>query len=981
MSTDDELFTPTEVLGGFAAKRARLLLFQIENRTAYLKAHAGRVGNRYQTEEAAELQDLAFFEALAEWSESPLRPTIRDLERYAPQWQSLIPPNLSLQANLAHMLGQKYHFAHRNIPNIRKVLGLDNEEVRQSFEDQYWQPLDTIYSRQTGMLNWLLWHWNKLTGQLENLPPFWAVYSLIFAEMVGATVLALPIALAGVGPLPGVVILVVIGAFNVLTIAAMAESVTRNGSIRYQGSYLGRLVQDYLGRPGSMLLTAILFIDFCLLLLAYYLGISLILAEATLIPAGVWAGVIFLVGLYFVRRKTLDATVASALVVGTINLGLILFLSILTLRHIQPEYLLYVHIPFLNANPFEPVLIGLIFGVVLSAYDGHLSISSCARSVLQRDPGGRSLIWGAIAAEVSAMAIYILWVIAVNGAIAPQALTGLSETVLTPLVHLLGPVATLCGTLLAILAMGLGSIFISLAIFFIVQEWIPGRTSCTLVLGRRQGGLSFTTRGKAPISFTLTYLGLQGDATQSPRLRPHFRLDLRLEADTRRFEIEVNDTWDASTMLTELIPKKSSHSIHLKLKIVNASADIVRIQFVTTMRIHYEGSWDRLGFDLLKMIDTSDTDLFGWLADREQASVEEVSDFLGQNKREIEAVLNNLVKQGVLLETRVQGRTFYQVHFAARRRRKATKAIWRALDDAGEVASRKHDPVRLAKKGTRLRGIKELALGNYGRFWLGLSPLILILLACEWLIVKNLESFSQMLGFLGIVALPIEIGVFPALLLYASSRKGDYVPGFVLRFLAHPAVTGTIYLVSVSILFLHGLFIWQDTFQRVAAILVGVVTLGVTFIMMLQGAFARRLVIEIRQNPSKEEGGTFTVTDTGRAVTQARVRLGFADGERVFQAANGTFPEFPALCFAKFQFPETKAQEFRVWLHRVTPEGQSENIPALVKVSSGNEIREFHIDGVGKQFVFSLRDVMKKKHQELPPETYQLEVEVQLGAH
>jgi hypothetical protein len=33
MSTDDELFTPEEVLGDFSAKRARLLLFQIESRT------------------------------------------------------------------------------------------------------------------------------------------------------------------------------------------------------------------------------------------------------------------------------------------------------------------------------------------------------------------------------------------------------------------------------------------------------------------------------------------------------------------------------------------------------------------------------------------------------------------------------------------------------------------------------------------------------------------------------------------------------------------------------------------------------------------------------------------------------------------------------------------------------------------------------------------------------------------------------------
>lgn len=398
------------------------------------------------------------------------------------------------------------------------------------------------------------------------------------------------------------------------------------------------------------------------------------------------------------------------------------------------------------------------------------------------------------------------------------------------------------------------------------------------------------------------------------------------------------------------------------------------------MRMRYEGNWDRLGFDLLEMTDTSDAAFIGWLAGRKQASVEEVSDFLDQSEEESQAVLNSLVEQGVLLETKEQSRTLYQVHFSARRKREATKEIWQALDEAGEVASRKHDPVRLAKKGMRLRGMKELAQGDYGRFWLGLGPLILIFLVCEWLFVEHVESFSQMLGFLGIVALPIEIGVFPALLLYASRRKGDHVPAFVLRFLAHPVVAGTIYLVSVSILFLHGLLIWQDTFQRAVAILVGVVTLGVTFMMVQQGAFARRLVIEVQQASAKEGESTYMVTDTGRVPTKARVRLGYADGERVYQAASGSIPEFPALYFATFQFSETKAQELRVWMHRVSPEGQSENIPALVKVSWGKEIREFNVDGAEKQFVFPLRDVTNKENKGGSGEVGQLEVEVQLAA-
>ena len=69
-----------------------------------------------------------------------------------------------------------------------------------------------------------------------------------------------------------------------------------------------------------------------------------------------------------------------------------------------------------------------------------------------------------------------------------------------------------------------------------------------------------------------------------------------------------------------------------------------------------------------------------------------------------------------------------------------------------------------------------------------------------------------------------------------------------------------------------------------------------------------------------------------------------------------------------------------IWVHRVTAEGQSEHLPALVKVSSGKAIREFHVDGTGKQFVFPLKDFVKKEHLDSPGKASQLEVEVQLVA-
>ena len=975
MSTDDELLTPSEILEGLSAKRARLLLFQIENRTAYLMMQARRVVDRYLTEETAQEQDLAFFEALAQGSGPPVRPTIRDLERYAPHWQSLIPPNLTLRAALAHLLGQKYRFTQQDVPHIKEALGLDTEGVQQAFARQYQQSLDTIYTRKVDLLEWVRWRWNRLGGWLENLPPFWTAYALTIVDTVGVYILALPIALAGVGPLPGVVVLLVMGVIKVLTIAAMTEAMTRIGTVRYQGSYLGRLVADYLGRPGPIIVAAML-VSICLMgLFVYTLAFSLTLTEVTSIRAEVWAGALLPFGIYFARRKSSSATLTGVLVVGAINLGLILILSVLALGHLRMENLLYVHIPFLNGYPFEPALLDLIFGVVFSAYFAHLSVYRCASTVLQRDPSGRSLTWGCIAAQASAMILYILWVVAVNGAIAPVTLTGFSGTVLTPLAKQVGPEVNVFGTILVILAMGIAYLSYSQWLSSLVWEWLPGESRHILALGRRQGKLILTTRGKAAVSLTLTYLGLKGTY-------PQFRLDLQREDDTRRFYVEVRETWNVATLRAALIPKLPPTTMQLTLKTLSASADFVRVQLATTMRVRYEGKWDTLGFDFLEMADAAETlhmTVVGWLAGRQQASVGEVAHFLAQTEQETQTVLNQLVEQGVLLETREQGRTLYQVHFAARRRRQATKAIWQALDSPGEAAAHKHDADQSMKKWMRHLRLKELVQTNVARSWLSLSPLLVSFLVFEWLLANKLDSFSQVLSFLGVVTIPVTEGVFPVLLLLASRRKGDHVPGFMLPWLTHPVEAGGIYLVSVGILFLYGLFLWQDVFQRGIVILVGVVVLAMTYQMVRQGAFARRLVIEIQQASAKEDAGTFTVTDTGRAATQASVRLGYTDGERVYEAASGAIPEFPTLCSAKFHLPGTKAQELRVWLHRVTAEGQSENLPALVKVSSSKEIREFHLDGASKQFVLPLRKVVKKEHQDSPEEASWLEVEVQLS--
>src|SRR5437764_11708857 len=294
--------------------------------------------------------------------------------------------------------------------------------------------------------------------------------------------------------------------------------------------------------------------------------------------------------------------------------------------------------------------------------------------------------------------------------------------------------------------------------------------------------------------------------------------------------------------------------------------------------------------------------------------------------------------------------------------------------------SHKHARSQNVKKQMRLKRVKELVQGETARCWLAITPLLFIFLVVEWLLVNKLGSFTQVVNFVGVVAVAVMAGAFPVHLLLASRRKGENVPNLILHFLGNPLVAGVIYLVAVSILFMHGLFIWQNAFQRLVAILVGVVVLVMTYLMVRKGAFARRVVIEVRQDPAVigQAAGTFMVTDSGQRATQARVELGYPDGERLFQAASGVIPEFSELCSVKFHLTGTKAQELKVWLHGVTLDGQSENIPALVKVSSGEEVREFQIDVAGKQFVLPLKDVMKKEHQASPGKESQLEVEVHL---
>jgi amino acid permease len=740
--TPDELglLTREALLAGLPARRSSTLLFAIESRATHLSAQAHQATAWYLSEKTAVERERAFLEALAQGRDLPVQPSIQDLERYASQWADLVPAEPGVRAAIAQLLGRKYTFTERNVPALRQALGLNEPAVQQAYHRLYGQPLSAIFAPTIAWRERLRWARARLGGWIEDLPPVWTVFALTLTETVGATVLALPIAVAGVGPLVGVALLLILGLVNMLTIVAISEVVTRNGNVRYGHAFFGRMVADYLASAASVILAPALLILLFLALMAYYVGVATTMASATGVRAEIWAAVLFLVNLAILRRQSLNATVASALLIGAVNIALILILSLLALPHVRAANLLYLNLPFVDGRPFDPSILTLIFGVIMAAYFGHLSTGNCARVVLQRDPSGRSLIRGNIAALVVALLIYSVWVIAVNGAVAPSALASQSGTSLPALAAEVGPIVYPFGVAFVVLGMGMASIHFALALFNQMREWLPTPLNTSDRAARRAG-------------------------------------------------------------------------------------------FV------------------------------GW--------------------------------------------------------------------------------------------VRAVAWSRGGHFGLCIAPVAAIFLVIEWLLLRGQESFAGPLGFLGALVVPLLGGIFPILMLAASRRKGEFVPGLTLGFLGHRLVIVGVYLIFLVSIFLHGALIWHDPLQRVAALLVGVTVLGMTLLCLRRGMLAPRVVVELRVERNAGERATFNIISSGRPAP-VDVWLDYDDGEQHIAAASGEVRAFPSLQLARFQLPAAPARELKVWAHAITPDGISESLPVFLTVYDGDEQQVFDLGRSGGQTLLHL---------------------------
>jgi len=92
------------------------------------------------------------------------------------------------------------------------------------------------------------------------------------------------------------------------------------------------------------------------------------------------------------------------------------------------------------------------------------------------------------------------------------------------------------------------------------------------------------------------------------------------------------------------------------------------------------------------------------------------------------------------------------------------------------------------------------------------------------------------------------------------------------------------------------------------------------------------------------EGGTgvLTVMSAGRPLT-TEMTLALPEGEQTSRASAVKIPALAKLRAATVQLPAGRARELKVWVHRVTNEGTSEGLPALVEIRRGAETERFDL--------------------------------------
>ena len=179
-------------------------------------------------------------------------------------------------------------------------------------------------------------------------------------------------------------------------------------------------------------------------------------------------------------------------------------------------------------------------------------------------------------------------------------------------------------------------------------------------------------------------------------------------------------------------------------------------------------------------------------------------------------------------------------------------------------------------------------------------------------------------------------GLYPVLLIIASRRNGEYAPEPVRGYFGWPVLLALVLLVFLALLVAHATVIWTDPAQRVGAALAALAMVVIPVALVRNGAFVRRVTVEVRDDQGAGSA-SFGIL-AGERVAPGRVRLDYGDHALEPETAVGEIPSLARLHRAVFELDrEAPGERVKTWVHRVTPEGETEALPARARVRGVEE--------------------------------------------
>jgi hypothetical protein len=202
------------------------------------------------------------------------------------------------------------------------------------------------------------------------------------------------------------------------------------------------------------------------------------------------------------------------------------------------------------------------------------------------------------------------------------------------------------------------------------------------------------------------------------------------------------------------------------------------------------------------------------------------------------------------------------------------------------------------------------------------------------------------------VGVALTLGVMNGLIVMAIARAAR---NSSIR--SEDAYLGVLSIPLLASLFIHGVVIWQYSISFWVGALVSILLLAIPLMLIRQGIFTSRTVLELRQDTRTDRQSTFSLTSNGQPLA-AQVCLSYARGAIHFQTSAGTVFNAPSLHFASFLLPTRFTRELRVSAYQITTNGRYESLPAFLEVNNGGDTKQFDLSLVNGRLLLPLTGKM-----------------------